>query len=136
MEEYIGDFTRCVIESCPTENLGYERNKCLGNAYKAAIYSDALMVEGLMRISGANFVVHAWNKLGDSYFDPTKDYIFESSEFKEELMRNGIENLFFDYAKSIEYPVSECNKDEEGNIIFRYSYKEMLKIANKDQSTG
>ena len=130
MVEYTGEFSTCEVGTCPVENLGFEPNKCLGNAYKVAEQTGAMIVEGVLRIGNAQFVKHAWNKLGDLYFDPTKDYVFETDEFRRSMSEYGIDHLTYDYVKCIEYDLDECNRDKDGNILFRYAYNTILDVAN------
>ena len=130
MEEYNGPFYRCEVEPSPVENLNFRQNQCLSNAYKVAERTGAMIVEGLLRISNVKFVVHAWNKLDNVYFDPTKDYIFETEEFRTEMHERGIDTLTYEYVRCVEYNITDCNRDEEGNILFRYSYNMLLEVAN------
>ena len=131
MEEYSGDFCKCDVVDLNIPNFGFKEHDCLGNAYLVASNTGAMMVEGLLRVSGSAFNEHVWNKIGDWYFDPTKKYIFETDGFMNQLRALNIGELNCEYVKCCEYPITECNIDSVGNLSFKYSYKTMKDIANK-----
>lgn len=130
MEEFTGEFSICNVVDFDIANLAFMEHDCLGNAYKVAMITGAQIVEGLLRVSGSAFREHAWNKIGDRYFDPTKKFIFETERFRNNLRTLGIEDLNCEYVKCCEYPVGECNKVDDNNISFRYSYNLIKEVAN------
>ena len=136
-EEYLEVPQRCEIIESPVGNLGFQANSCQNNSWIAAkeLGAGALMVEGIFCVSSnegsGKYVSHMWNKLGDKYFDVTKDYIFEKEEFQNKLHKEGLlTGIAYRYFACVEYTIAECYHNENDDIDFKYSYKELLAKAN------
>lgn len=142
-EEYLGVPQRCEVIESPVGNLGFQANSCQNNSWIAAkeLGAGALMVEGVFCVTSnegfGRYVSHMWNKLGDKYFDVTKDYIFEKEEFQNKLHKEGLlTNITYRYFACVEYPAEERYLNENGDIDFKFSYEELLAKANSQSSHG
>lgn len=138
MEEYVGEHEICSLSDYHVRDLGFKLGECLYNAYKTAKETGALIVEGIIKINCGEYRRHAWNKIGDSYFDVTKEYQFERDDFKKKLnaaCKEDTDELSYSYIKCVEYPINECNLESKNNNIkelsFRYSYDKLIVEANK-----
>ena len=134
-EEFHGDPQRCEVERSPIKNLGFQPKSCQNNSWKVAKEFGALMVEGIFCVFSnegyGKYTSHMWNKKDDSYFDVTKDYVFETENFQKELHKEGLlTGINYRYYSCVEYSIEECYHNENGDVDFKFSYEELLAKAN------
>lgn len=102
-------------------------NSCFANSYESASETRDLMVEGILVIMNTRELIdvirHCWNKRRSdgSYYDVTKDYVWNNDIFKQRASNIGCGDISYRYLACIEYDKSEVNTNGR-EIAFKYSY--------------
>ena len=128
MEEFLGNPIECEkIIASPLLNHSFKANQCIKNAMIAAKCTGDRVVEGILLTLENNIVVsavvHCWNKREDSYYDVTKDYVWNSEEWKIQNIKSFSPNstISYKYFACKDYNVADHDMDS-----FKMSYVYLL----------
>ena len=85
------------------------QNKCFGNSYETSKLTGALCIEGfivsIVTDEGQRqpkVLMHCWNKLGENYFDVTKNYVWEGFQLEGEYHYYPVQEFFCDEYQPID----------------------------------
>ena len=133
MEEFYGEPKRCVNftqSPCFEEviSVQFNENQCLLNSYNTSTTNGDLIVEGVLLILSdgkvADIVRHCWNKHDNTYYDVTKDYVWNTDEFQTRLHEIIHGEVSYQYFSCGEYKATEYVNGTE--IEFKYDYSFLI----------
>lgn len=105
----------------------FKPNRCSDNAYYAAEANNDLIVEGILIVRFDNkkklyFTPHCWNKHGDNYYDVTKDFIWNTDGFSDNLSTLiPTMDVEYEYLSCCEYSHHETSYG-----VFKYTYDTLM----------
>lgn len=123
------------FEDSPVTEQEIVMNKCLQNAYRMHESTGDKMVEGVVQVLKDGNVLHVfrhcWNKSKTTnlYYDVTKDKVWLTPEYEEELREKGITGeITYRYFAGYDYDSPNLSNTDRGEELgFYYNFDEEIK---------